>query len=289
MEPACVSIEVPGGTLSCHIMGEGPPIVMLHGGPGMTHDYLVQGLKRLAESYTLFFFDQRGCGLSRDETMTSETVNLATYVQDIEVLRAHFGLEKIMVLGHSWGGFLAMHYAATYPERVEKLILVGPLPMSYEGCVAFEAECVKRLASYQKELEMVSMSPTYAAGEPEVVEQYYRILFRIYFHNAKRVQELELHVRDRETVMRWRTVEEIFTKTFFAEPFDVHHNLKNITARTLFVHGDFDPIVPTFVETMSRLVANSEYVLIKKCGHFPWLEQPRAFFAAVLTFLKKGD
>lgn len=284
MSPVCVSIEVPGGTLSCQIMGEGPPMVMLHGGPGMTHDYLVPGLKRLAESYTLVWYDQRGCGSSKDDAMTAETINLATYVQDIEVLRAYFGLGKVSVFGHSWGGFLAMYYAAMHPECVEKLILVSPLPMSYGGCTSFETECIKRLEPYQNELEVIGMSNEYAAGEPIVVEQYYRILFSTYFYSVEMVHELELHVRDREMVVQWRKIEEIFTQTLFAVPFDFHDELRKITASTLLLHGDADPIVPQHIEKMHALISGSTYVLMNECGHFPWIENQERFFAEIEKF-----
>jgi proline iminopeptidase len=117
-------LPVNGTELYYRILGEGEPILVLHGGPGMSHDYLLPQMSQLAENYQLIFFDQRSCGRS---ALNPDSVNLSMdqLVEDIDFLREHFDIEKVNLMGHSWGGLLAMWYARQYPENMNKLLLIN--------------------------------------------------------------------------------------------------------------------------------------------------------------------
>ena len=96
--------------LFCRDVGEGPPIVVVHGGPDFDHFYLLPELDRLAGAFRLIYYDQRGRGLSA-AGVRPEDVSIASELDDLDLVRRHFGLETVAVLGHSWGGVLAMEYA----------------------------------------------------------------------------------------------------------------------------------------------------------------------------------
>lgn len=119
--------------------GEGRNVLIVHGGPGMPYTEPWSGLAPLTRSYRFHYYDQRGCGQSTRpidtfsstnyyENMTTleQTLGLGAQVADIERIRRLLGDEKLILIGHSWGGFLASLYAAEFPDHVEALILVSP-------------------------------------------------------------------------------------------------------------------------------------------------------------------
>ena len=105
-------------------MGAGPPVVVLHGGPGAHHDYLIPGFDRLAHEFHLYFYDQRGGG--RSSVRRPGQVSWRDHVADLEALRQEWGLERLVIVGYSWGGLLALLYAAEHPDRVSCLVAVDP-------------------------------------------------------------------------------------------------------------------------------------------------------------------
>jgi proline iminopeptidase len=113
----------------------GETIVVLHGGPGFTMDYLADDLTPLARNHTVIFYDQRGTGRS---TLVSEAeaLDAQRFVDDLEAVRRHFGLEKLTLLGHSWGAAVVALHAIRYPQRVERLIIVGGIPLRHTQLAA---------------------------------------------------------------------------------------------------------------------------------------------------------
>ena len=107
-------------------VGSGAPLVFLSGGPGMEVDYLIPASANVPSFFQHIFLEQRGTGRSRPSVLNAETLSLKLVVDDLEALRVRLNRERLLLLGHSWGGMLAMAYAATYPTRVDRLILIGP-------------------------------------------------------------------------------------------------------------------------------------------------------------------
>ena len=102
----------------------GIPLFVLHGGPGFEHRYFhySNAFETISKQRKVVYYDQRGCGQS-PRLKEADSFRLINQIADLDELRAHLGYEKIDVLGHSWGGFLAIAYAARHPERINKLIL----------------------------------------------------------------------------------------------------------------------------------------------------------------------
>jgi proline iminopeptidase len=118
------------------VTAEGAPIIVLHGGPDFDHHYLLPEMDRLADSFRLVYYDQRGRGRSAGDVQPEE-VSLASEIGHLDAVRRHFGFDSVAVLGHSWGGVLAMEYASRHPEHVSHLILVDTAPASAEDWQAF--------------------------------------------------------------------------------------------------------------------------------------------------------
>src|SRR4029077_3124701 len=109
-------VPVPGARLYLREVGNGPPLLVLHGGPDFNHHYLLPELDRLSSRLRLIYYDQRGRGKSAD-AVAPEDVDIESEIDDLDRVRQHFGLSAVSVLGHSWGGLLAMEYATRHPDR----------------------------------------------------------------------------------------------------------------------------------------------------------------------------
>ncbi len=128
--------SINGVKLRYVIEGEGPTIVALHGGPGGNLGEM-RSLSRMVGGYRWVFYDQRGSGdserlpidVKKLEKMGSSWISVERHVEDLEAIRAKLGVEKMILLGHSWGGALAAFFAAAHPARVEKLIIYNGGPM----------------------------------------------------------------------------------------------------------------------------------------------------------------
>lgn len=141
-------INVNGNNLFVKILGQGEPIVFLHGGPGSEHRFFLPYMAPLAEKFQLVFYDQTGCGES-DESKNNQ-YSMRDEVENLETLRVQLGFEKINVLGESWGSMLALLYATTYPERVNKLLLTAAIGVNVKGLERFGEELQKRLTEEDK-------------------------------------------------------------------------------------------------------------------------------------------
>src|SRR5256712_12871004 len=119
-------VDVTGVGLYPRRVGDGPPVVALHGGPGAHHDYLLPQYDRLARGRTLLFYDQRGGG--RSPVPRETPVGWRDHVADLETLRERWAIDTLTLLGYSWGGLLAVLYAPDHPDRLPRLALAPPAP-----------------------------------------------------------------------------------------------------------------------------------------------------------------
>ena len=128
------------------VVGEGEPIIVVHGGPGLDHEYLQPGLDALAIRSTLIYYDQRGTGRSA-AALDSTAINLDAFIEDIDALRQALGYERVSVLAHSWGALLGIEYAARHPEAIRGLILMNPVEPGTRFRDLLESTCRSRPAS----------------------------------------------------------------------------------------------------------------------------------------------
>ncbi len=111
------------------MIGTGPDVlVMIHGGPGMDMGYMVADFAPLAERHRLLFYDQRGGGRSDLLRDDPALFTMERHVADLEALRRHFGLERMTLVAHSFGPAIAASYAMAHPDRVARMVLIGPVP-----------------------------------------------------------------------------------------------------------------------------------------------------------------
>lgn len=281
--PEEILVPVQGATLFCRVMGHGSPIIVLHGGPGLSQDYLLPHMLELAKTHRVIFYDQRGCGRSTGD-VNAETINISCYVSDLEAVRKAFGCDDVTILGHSWGAFLAIHYAIVHPEHIGKLILSHPAPASSQDYAAFAAEYTRHAAAIKDELAAIEASPAFRTGDPDTTERWWRLQFSFYWYNRDRAEHLNVRMSP-SAFLNGQRVFACLQDSIFSKPYDLMPVLQNLKIPTLVISSDTD-VMPSFTaQHIASNIKDSRYVLMTHCGHFPFVEDPQPYFQIVKDFL----
>lgn len=278
--------EVNGTELYYKIIGEGEPIVILHGGPGMDHNHLFASVGKLSSDLQVIFYDQRGTGNSSGE-IDSAKINTATFVEDLEAIRKVFDLGKMNLMGMSWGGMLAMQYAMAYPDRLNTLILGCTMGASSDFFKPF-GEILQQRRTSEDSLAMAKIREIegYKNYDREIRNKFSRLSFKTYFHPDK--QHLAESIDFNNTPNTFKnggTVRSLILQEY--RDYDFHDDLQVVSAPTLILHGDADPILPKFVEQIHRSIPNSEFVLLEDTGHFIFVEAADEFLSRTIRFVEQ--
>jgi proline iminopeptidase len=267
-------------------LGEGPPLLLVHGGPGIGHYYLRQGMDGLADAgFEVNYYDQRGSGGT--PLGDPDRVTFAGGIEDLDRLRGELGLEELNLVGHSFGAVLALLYAAQHPERVRCLVLCNTAPPFVPALQsAFRSSMAKRRrAEDEVEKKRIEESDAFRRRDPAALERYIKLRYAAFF-------------RDREN-MEWATfgfnqntasnVVEASERTFrdFRD-YDPVESLAKVRCPTLVVHGEHDPVPQEFARMIADGIEGAEYAFIEGSSHFAYLEDPALFLGAVLPFLRRA-
>jgi proline iminopeptidase len=270
-----------GTGLSYHILGDGPPLVCLPGGPGRAAEYLGD-LGGLSKSRQLILLDPRGVGTSADPADPA-TFRVDRLVSDVESLRVHLGLDRMDLLAHSAGAVLATLYAAAYPERLSRLILVTP-GLSVIDADETEDEILAGLERREAE-------PWYPAARAAMdkimagsrsIEDYSasRPFYYGRWDDAAQAHSTA-GVSERHQAAR----EGYFADAAFDPP-ATRAALKKLTAPVLLYAGELDPMVtPAVVQAAAPPFNDATIAIQPGAAHFPWIDGPAAFAATISSFL----
>jgi proline iminopeptidase len=262
-------------------LGEGPPLVVVHGGPGMGYAYMRE-LDVLADGRQLVYYDQRGSGNS--PAGDPDRITFAGSIADLDGLREALGLEKLDLLGHSLGAWIAVLYAAAHPERVHSVVLAntGP-PAVPEFMKKFMADMeARRTRADRSEMERIQSSEAYAKRDPATLEDLYRLRYIPFFRERGNARLFEPQF----TAITAENVVEFVDRMM--RDFSAHDpigSLERIPCPTLVVHGELDPIPEEFARLLVERIPNARYARIEGASHFAFLEDTGRFVEAVEPFL----
>lgn len=273
--------------LFCRVTGEGKPLIVIHGGPGLTQDYLLPGMYELAKNNLTIFYDQWGCGRSSGE-INKDTITIKAAVEDIEAIRHSMGFEKISLLGHSWGGFIAMNYAITHPEHVDKLIISNSFPSTSKDWALCHKEYAKRMAPFQEEINKITNSSEFSEGNSKTVEEFYRLIFRQYCYNPDKANLLNLWMTT-PAILNGNKVYKYFGENLMDTEFDITNAINKLKVQTLVITGDADLILPITSRHIHESIPGSKYLQMQNCGHFPYVEDPATYFRHIQEFLNPNE
>lgn len=273
--------EINGTQLYYKTVGQGEPILIIHGGPGLNHNYLFPYLIPLADKHQLIFYDQRVCGQSSID-VDINSITLENFIKDIDDLRESFGIKKINLLAHSWGGLLAMKYAIQYPDQVKSLILINSIGASSEINTKTNQILAARFTKEDsiRRMELIQ-TQDFQKRDPKTIETLMKIGFKHQFHNPALIDSLDLDLN--ENYVKTSGLLQNLTKDLLN--YDFHVDLKAIKSPTLLIYGGYDPLTETAGQRIHQAIEKSDLKIIDDCGHFPFIEKPEEFKETILTFV----
>ncbi len=283
------TIQVPGGRVWFRTIGEGGiPLLALHGGPGMPHDYIAT-LADLADRRTVVFYDQLGCGRSdRPEDRSLWTLDRA--VAEVEAVREALKLERMHLFGNSWGGWLATQYVLDRsPELVS--LTISSSPPSVERVVREMNELRRELpADAQRVLDDheargVFNCPEYTAA---VMVFYKRHLCRLERWPEGVEYALGEGFGSGPYLTMWGP-SEFGPVTGNLSGWDVTDRLGEITVPTLLTVGRYDEMSPAHMEDMRARMPNAELVVFEESSHMAFVEERAAYVATMNRFLDRVE
>ncbi|HEU4840999.1 MAG TPA: alpha/beta fold hydrolase, partial [Ilumatobacteraceae bacterium] len=272
-------------------LGAGQPVVVVHGGPDFDHEYLLPELDQLASSCRLLHYDQRGRGRSFDGAPPAR-VSMADEVADLERVRLTSGLDAIAILGHSWGGLVALEYTLAHPDRVTHLVLLNTAPASCTDATALRHELARRRTADQtRRMTELRSSPAFAAGDIATDAAYYRIHYGSTIGDAALLDDLIGRLRRSSTprgVQVARHIEDqLIAETWSRPDYDLVPQLAGVRVPTLAIHGDNDLVPLGAVQRIVDAIPGAELLVLRACGHFSYLEHPHDVVAAVTALLRR--
>lgn len=276
------SPNVDGSQTFYKIYGKGEPLLIINGGPGMNSNGFEALAKKLSEKYQTILYDQRGTGKSTLKELNAETINMKLMTEDIESLRKHLKIEKWSILGHSFGGIMAAHYATVYPESIKKIIFSASGGINL-GLTAYASANITSKLNKTERDSLNYYSAKIAAGDTskKTLLGRGRALAPAYLYNKKYVPILAERLtqgNSRINELVWEDLDKI--------KFDCKPKLKSFNQPVLIIQGKQDVIKTETAEIAHKVLQNSKVVYLDNCGHYGWLDAKEEYFTALFNFLK---
>jgi proline iminopeptidase len=249
--------------------------VVLHGGPGAHHDYLLPNFDALAQGRELIYYDQRGGG--RSPVPRETPVGWREQVADLEELRGHWRLEQLTLVGYSWGGLLALLYAVEHPTRVARLALVSPAPAWRAARQEFERRFQERnlAPALQQERAELRASGLRERDPAEYAQRVFELSVAAYFFDPSRARDL--------TPFRvtGRTQQEVWSSL---GDYDLRPALAELRIPAVVLQGEEDVIPLEFSRTVAQLL-QAPFEVLPRSGHVPYIEAFQDFVRLLDGFL----
>ena len=263
-----------------------PRLLVLHGGPGAHHDYLLPQMLTLAERYELIFYDQRGGGQSKTEDRSP--ITWETHVADLGLVVQELVGEPVSIVGYSWGGLLAVLYTVEAFERGDestpapaRLVLIDPAPVTRRFRAQFEANFNQRQtgASVVKLREELAQSGLRERDPDAYRQRAFELSVAGYFADPGRARDLTpFRVIGRVQQQVWESLGD----------FDLLQRVEQVEIPVLILHGRHDPIPLEASEALAGALPDARLVVLEHSGHVPYVEEPERLFTEIERFLEEA-
>lgn len=281
-------LDVHGGKIWYRVVGsgEGTPLVVIHGGPGLPSYYL-KSLGELGKGRPVVFYDQLGAGHSSITTDTT-LFTIDHFTNELGMLIKYLGMQKVNLYGHSWGSILAVEYALANPSTVNSLILAGPaLDLSRWSS---DADSLLRTLpdSTQEIIRKNEAAGTFEAPEYQMaVMQYYQMY-------VARKQPWSADIESTLAQMNpalygYMDGPSEFSITGTLKNYNITSRLGEIKVPTMLVAGQYDEVLPQTLIYYRNLIPNSEFAFIPNAGHLAMNDNTSAYIDTLRGFLERVD
>jgi proline iminopeptidase len=277
-------------------LGRGSPLLVVHGGPGASHDYLLPYLLPLARHHRLVFIDERGSGRS-PKLEDAKLYTVDNMVEDVEVVRRALGLGKVALLGHSYGGVLAQAYALKYPAGLSSLLLCSTFSSTKEMNKVFDRMKEKMAPELRERIEKAEKEGLFGKGKDYEKNRYtnnYMLAawgegYFPYLYGRRPDPNYDPIAAG---IMSWDLYREMWGShgeyVIDGNLVSVEYTdrLSSIRVPTLITAGDHDECDPSLSRMMHEKIAGSKLVIFPESGHMTFVDQPTMFLRIVEDFLK---
>jgi proline iminopeptidase len=270
---------------SVGVGGPGRDVLLLHGGPGATHDYLLSFIDLTRQGYRVIFYDQLGCGRSELARHVSE-YSVDRDVEDLEELRTRLGLDRFHLIGSSYGGLLAIAYVLAHPEPIASLTSASGL-----ADVPLTVREMQRLKRELPEAVRETLERHEAREEFDHPE-YLVAVNEFYRRHLCRLPEWPAEVRytlDHMSLPKYGTMNgpNEFTITGTIRDYDATPRLGEIRIPTLVTTGRYDEVTPAVAESIHRGIHGSRLVRFEESSHMAFWEERGLYMDTVAGFLRE--
>jgi proline iminopeptidase len=274
-----------GVQLYYRVVGTGTDtVVLLHGGPGLNIGHAWPDLAPLAQHFVVVMYDQRGAG--RSEIIKDSTRLTATdHVRDLEAVRQHFALARMTLVGESWGGGLAILYAAAHPDRVGRMLLLGPMPPT-EQLYTLRERKLNAVAGASLALLPNLMKEMATAQDPvPACRRFTRVYFTAHFADTAAASRMKIDPCDvpPEGIRNFPFVAEATMASL--GHWNFLPTLRSLEMPVLIVDGAKSPATLEGMRVLARALPHGRLLLIPGAGHYAQVERPDLFFPPVERFL----
>lgn len=257
-------------------MVEKPVAFLVHGGPGADHSSYKPSFFSLSSRMQLVYFDHRGQG--RSARGPRESYTLDNNVEDMEALRAHLGLEQIIVIGGSYGGMVAQAYASRYPQRVSQLIIYATVP---DGRFLPRAQTILKERGTAEQIAIAQHLWDGTFRDQAHLQEYFRLLAPMY---SRSYQADKANVGVHRAILSVDAINEAFSG--FLRTFDLKPELNKIIAPTLVIAGRHDWICqPQFSVEIADLIPNADLRIFERSGHSVRSDELEMLLDAIAGFV----
>lgn len=289
-EPGGQFVMVNGHRLWYRSVGQGTPLLLIPGGPGMSHTYFYPSFERFADKFRVIYFDAFGRGKS-DRARTPAEYSFQHDVDDVEGLRKALGLDRIAVYGHSYGGIVAQGYALKYPQSLSKLVLADTL---------YSAEMWQKGNNDTSNVEIQNQLPDVwadiqqlrAKGLKSCDEAYLKVTARVpmalfYFYNPGNATGLNFDLNN-DVYCQIAGRDADFMLGGDMASIDFRPRLRDVRTPTLVLAGRFDRVsIPRYSVQYRSLMPAAEFVMFEQSGHMPFVEERAKHDSILRAFLAK--
>lgn len=258
--------------------GSATPIIVANGGPGLSHVYMLQNdtWPRIAHSRQVIFYDQRGTGRSM-RVSPNASFGMDAQVADLDAIRAKFGFQKFDLAGDSYGGLLAMAYAAAHPERIEKLILSDSAAPAWKDIIRVLPDV------FPDVLEQIAASEKNPPPGTNPADQGIRNHFRMLFYSEQNRDAYLAGAKDLGATPQTGAAVQKATRTL-----DLTAALPKFNFPTLVITGRYDMnVTPLTAWNIYKAIPGAKFVVFEKSGHLPAYEEPDKYVQVVNQFLTR--
>ncbi len=269
-------IDLPtGASLYVETQGTGRPVLVIHGGLGFDHTYFQPWLDPLAQQFQLVYPDLRGNG--RSDLVAESDYTHEKMIDDLDALRSTLGIKQWIVIGHSWGGFIAQLYAIKYPDTVSQLVLLDTSPATALG----NADGAQLVAKKITPEETAALGKLGTVTDDNEWKRVWYTILPLYFYNNDAATSFIANDKTiyRATAVSWATKN--LLATYDTRPF-----LGQLAMPTLVGVGRYDWVTTVRKsEVLYKMIPGSELVIFEQSGHFPFIEEQSKVLETLQRFL----